>query len=44
MESMVKDGQFGSLGMGYGEQIVLIQLKFKELEETIEWDISNPDN
>jgi hypothetical protein len=30
--------------MGFGEQIVNIQLKFKEIEETIEWDISNPDN
>ena len=44
VESMVKDGHFGHSGMGYGEHIEHINLKFKELVETIEWDICNPDN
>ena len=44
VESMVKDGHFGYVGMGYGEQIVHIELKVKDVQETIEWDICNPDN
>jgi len=44
VESMVKDGHFGNQGMGYGEHIVHLNLKFKDMQETIEWDICNPDN
>ena len=44
VESMVKDGYFGNQGMGYGEYIVHLNLKFKDMQETIEWDICNPDN
>ena len=44
VESMVKDGYFGHSGMGYGEHIVYINLKLKDFEEMIEWDICNPDN
>lgn len=44
VESMVKDGYFGHSGMGYGEHIIHINLKLKDFEETIEWDICNPDN
>ena len=31
VESMVKDGHFGYGGMGFGEQIVHIELKLKDL-------------
>ena len=47
IESMVKDGIFGdgsACGMGYGEHLVLIHLRFRGFEDQFEWDICNPDN
>ena len=44
IESMVKNGIFGNSGLGYGEHLVRINLKFQDFSDEIEWDICNPDN
>jgi len=44
IESMVKNGLFGHSGLGYGEHLVRIKLKFQDFSDEIEWDICNPDN
>ena len=45
VESMVKNGVFGDgNGMGYGEHIITIDLRYKNFTDQIEWDICNPDN
>jgi hypothetical protein len=44
VESLVKNGFFGTRGQGYGEHLVQICLNFQSFCEKFEWDICNPDN
>lgn len=45
VESLVKNGIFGpGAGLGYGEHLICIDLRFKDFTDQIEWDICNPDN
>lgn len=44
IQSMVQNGIFGNSGLGFGEHLVRITLKFRDFTDEIDWDICNPDN
>lgn len=45
IESMVRDGVFGNgAGIDHGEHLIQVNLRIGDYSESIQWDISNPDN
>lgn len=44
LENVIKDGILHKTVLANGEEVIPIVIRFRDYEEIIQWDITNPDN